>query len=67
MLGKAERCNSFKKNLFGALLSLNDNRINSSGEPKKLIPARRGCVLKESVNKGGDDYLLRNHLFGCTE
>jgi hypothetical protein len=61
MLGKAERSIPEKNNLFGVLFSFNDNRINSSGEPKKLIPARRGCVLKESVKKGGNNYLLRNN------
>jgi hypothetical protein len=60
------------QNLFGVLLSLNDNslndnRINSDKEPKKLNQATRRPVATEPVRKTVDDNLLRNNLFGRTE
>jgi hypothetical protein len=66
-LGKAESGVSLENNLFGALPSLNDNRINSKKEPKKFIPARRQPMTTTSIYKPGTDNLLRNNLFGGIE
>jgi hypothetical protein len=67
MLGDAKMSISWKNNLFGGFLSLNDNRINSALRPKKLIPARRQPVSTESREQCAYDSLLRNNLFGRTE
>jgi hypothetical protein len=55
------------QNLFGVLLSLNDDRINSGEEPKKLIPAKVSTERAEIIHKAASYDGQRNNLFGRTE